>query len=142
MDGGHGHVVPRADGAKARCGGPAICGECARELALMNEALDREVGMHSTEPVPVELPQAGVTPRSQRRLGALYFTPELMATLSSSTVRIEANRLPDDAEVVGAYFSETRQAFAVVVCSASYEPVELGQEIPALESPRFIRIDG
>jgi hypothetical protein len=30
---GHGHVTPRPDGAKARCGGPALCHECARELA-------------------------------------------------------------------------------------------------------------
>lgn len=29
---GHGHVIPRADGAKARCGGPAICAVCALEL--------------------------------------------------------------------------------------------------------------
>lgn len=31
---GHGHVTPRPDGAKARCGGPALCGERARELAV------------------------------------------------------------------------------------------------------------
>lgn len=30
---GHGHVRPRPDGVKARCGGPAICSECALELA-------------------------------------------------------------------------------------------------------------
>jgi len=30
---GHGHVFPRADGIKARCGGPAICRECAHDLA-------------------------------------------------------------------------------------------------------------
>lgn len=30
---GHGHVRPRADGAKARCGGPAICPTCAAEAA-------------------------------------------------------------------------------------------------------------
>ena len=30
---GHGHVVPRPDGAKARCGGPALCSACAREKA-------------------------------------------------------------------------------------------------------------
>lgn len=30
---GHGHVRPRPDGPKARCGGPAICSECAREQA-------------------------------------------------------------------------------------------------------------
>ena len=30
---GHGHVIPNNDGSKARCGGPAICLECAAELA-------------------------------------------------------------------------------------------------------------
>ncbi len=33
VNGGHGHVTPRADGVRARCGGPALCGECAKELA-------------------------------------------------------------------------------------------------------------
>lgn len=28
---GHGHVWPRPDGVKARCGGPAMCTECARD---------------------------------------------------------------------------------------------------------------
>ena len=32
-DTGHGHVAPRKDGAKARCGGPAICSVCQRERA-------------------------------------------------------------------------------------------------------------
>ncbi len=31
---GHGHVRPRADGTKMRCGGPGPCIECSRELAL------------------------------------------------------------------------------------------------------------
>lgn len=30
---GHGHVRPRPDGARARCGGPAICSVCAKEAA-------------------------------------------------------------------------------------------------------------
>jgi hypothetical protein len=29
---GHGHVRPRPDGMKARCGGPRLCSVCAREL--------------------------------------------------------------------------------------------------------------
>lgn len=28
---GHGHVFPRSDGVKARCGGPPICAQCAWE---------------------------------------------------------------------------------------------------------------
>lgn len=32
---GHGHVVPNPNGVKARCGGPAICSVCARELASL-----------------------------------------------------------------------------------------------------------
>jgi hypothetical protein len=30
---GHGHVRPRPDGVRARCGGPGMCAECSRELA-------------------------------------------------------------------------------------------------------------
>ncbi len=30
---GHGWVNPNPDGAKARCGGPALCGQCAQEQA-------------------------------------------------------------------------------------------------------------
>lgn len=41
MDSRHGHVVPRPDGAKARCGGPAICAQCAREAA--QEAAAKEI---------------------------------------------------------------------------------------------------
>lgn len=29
---GHGHVWPRPDGVKARCGGPGICEECASDI--------------------------------------------------------------------------------------------------------------
>lgn len=31
METGHGHVRPRKDGERARCGGPAICADCAVE---------------------------------------------------------------------------------------------------------------
>lgn len=33
---GHGHVRPRADGVKARCGGPGLCSECRREAGAMS----------------------------------------------------------------------------------------------------------
>lgn len=28
---GHGHVLPRPDGMRARCGGPSLCKECQKE---------------------------------------------------------------------------------------------------------------
>lgn len=31
----HGHVIPRDDGHKARCGGPALCRECALEREVV-----------------------------------------------------------------------------------------------------------
>jgi hypothetical protein len=34
MNRGHGHVFPRADGLLSRCGGPAICSECAEEYRI------------------------------------------------------------------------------------------------------------
>ncbi len=34
---GHGHVIPRPDGVKVRCGGPAMCPVCAGELARKPE---------------------------------------------------------------------------------------------------------
>lgn len=37
-DCGHGHVHPRADGAKARCGGPSICSDCSRDQAAAAQA--------------------------------------------------------------------------------------------------------
>lgn len=32
---GHGHVWKRPDGTSAKCGGPAICRECAADKALL-----------------------------------------------------------------------------------------------------------
>ena len=37
---GHGHVRPRPDGVKARCGGPGICNECSREQAALNRGAE------------------------------------------------------------------------------------------------------
>lgn len=34
---GHGHVIKNQDGSKARCGGPAICAECAIELSSIKQ---------------------------------------------------------------------------------------------------------
>lgn len=35
---GHGHVWPRPDGVKMRCGGPAMCRECGADAAIVAAA--------------------------------------------------------------------------------------------------------
>lgn len=35
---GHGHVTPRADGVRTRCGGPGLCTVCMREAAALAQA--------------------------------------------------------------------------------------------------------
>lgn len=45
---GHGHVRPRPDGVRARCGGPAICAVCQREQARED---DRVRKMQGYEPL-------------------------------------------------------------------------------------------
>ena len=44
QDCGHGHVWPRADGVRARCGGP---GPCSRDAAAKRAALEPCVVRHS-----------------------------------------------------------------------------------------------
>lgn len=37
---GHGHVRPRLDGSRARCGGPRLCKECQQEAARTPDPWD------------------------------------------------------------------------------------------------------
>jgi hypothetical protein len=41
---GHGWVTPNPNGAKARCGGPAICSVCQREQAALADRVKQEPG--------------------------------------------------------------------------------------------------
>lgn len=34
---GHGWVVPRTDGIKARCGGPGVCLQCSRDEVKLHQ---------------------------------------------------------------------------------------------------------
>ena len=40
---GHGHVWTRPDGIRARCGGPRLCKECARDYAQKMRALGQSI---------------------------------------------------------------------------------------------------
>lgn len=48
---GHGHVFPRPDGVKARCGGPGFCTECSKDAAVRaHEVAHSSCGQHCTSP--------------------------------------------------------------------------------------------
>ncbi len=80
MSAAHGHVIPNPDGWKARCGGPALCSECAAELAqvLAEEAAvsiwrtGRKVGR-------TIYVQQGDAPSDSDPLIGVMDTPELAA---------------------------------------------------------------
>jgi hypothetical protein len=59
MIGPHGHVTPRPDGMKARCGGPAMCAQCAREKA----AKDAQDAATMRQEAPKPLPPKPAWPR-------------------------------------------------------------------------------
>lgn len=44
---GHGHVRPRADGARAKCGGPGACTTCNRETVA--NAIEKRRHVHGIE---------------------------------------------------------------------------------------------
>lgn len=48
---GHGHVIPNADGRRARCGGPSICSECAAELVRVSSNIQTHIDAKCTHHV-------------------------------------------------------------------------------------------
>jgi hypothetical protein len=76
---GHGHVVPRSDGVKARCGGPAMCGDCAKELARLQAAgeLQAEVARirDKTSSTCGERPRPPLPELSREEVGVLLDRP-------------------------------------------------------------------
>jgi hypothetical protein len=46
---GHGHVVPRADGMRARCGGPGMCVVCDQEQARKDRDSNRPGSVRRTK---------------------------------------------------------------------------------------------
>lgn len=48
---GHGHVFPRPDGVRARCGGPAICSMCAKDQAARLQSEQKPASLEPDDPV-------------------------------------------------------------------------------------------
>ncbi|PZX29452.1 hypothetical protein C7416_104457 [Cupriavidus phytorum] len=64
---GHGHVVPRPDGLKARCGGPGLCPVCQTEQRLdaefqemlRKQAASAQMGMDAAKKAGAEMYRLG-----------------------------------------------------------------------------------
>jgi hypothetical protein len=48
---GHGHVYRNPNGTRARCGGPLLCGPCARDLAQQCADIERARGQQTLVPL-------------------------------------------------------------------------------------------
>ncbi|WP_185833280.1 hypothetical protein [Pseudomonas aeruginosa] len=63
---GHGHVFPRADGVKMRCGGPGLCSECTADASRARAALAQP------SPAPeLERPEVAEVAFVLRNIGAM-----------------------------------------------------------------------
>ncbi|EML5398589.1 hypothetical protein RI828_001259 [Pseudomonas aeruginosa] len=63
---GHGHVLPRADGVKMRCGGPGLCSECTADASRARAALAQP------SPAPeLERPEVAEVAFVLRNIGAM-----------------------------------------------------------------------
>lgn len=62
---GHGHVFPRADGVKMRCGGPGLCSECAADAYRARAAL-AQPSPAQTQPSPAPTLRAAIDVANDR----------------------------------------------------------------------------
>jgi hypothetical protein len=63
---GHGHVYPRPDGVKARCGGPGICAACALDAERKRQEDSRTCARCSTRNTIVQHGDGAICPFSKR----------------------------------------------------------------------------
>lgn len=83
---GHGHVVKNARGLKARCGGPALCRKCARELADVIAQRAHRLGEHLIWCIydhPTDYPHSFVV-RPWREGGQPYLAALLASDLAEA----------------------------------------------------------
>lgn len=89
MNTGHGHVFPRPDGFKARCGGPGLCPECANDSMRQRNGATARKRIEETEAVSdpdVYWPMVIYCLRVDRvmaELRHLYTPPEAIRWLAS-----------------------------------------------------------
>jgi hypothetical protein len=77
-------------------------------------------------------------PRRLRRVG---FTPAVLCALCSGIYRVEADPLPEDVEIRGAYYDSDLDTICLVVESNSFDLIDPGCRIPFHTSPKITKLE-
>ena len=85
---GHGHVFPRPDGVKARCGGPAICPECAHDCEQLH-ILAAQRAVAPTEAAGCPNSAAPASTLSKRELIALVVVHALLSDTARTGTMVD-----------------------------------------------------
>lgn len=78
---GHGHVNPRDDGLKARCGGPSICPYCAGELSEKVSASAQVLSRETMDAIQNEAVRAHLKHQEFSMLSPRYSAGDRLAIL-------------------------------------------------------------
>ena len=70
----------------------------------------------------------------ERRYKRLYVDHSALIGILNGVVEVADFVLPDDARVVHVYTDLMRHGFAVIVESATYDPVPAGEEVPQVHA--------
>jgi hypothetical protein len=104
---GHGHVWPRPDGVRARCGGPAICKDCA-----FDEGSKRMTANIDASGIPVPTP-AQINDRAND-VGAVYILISRRGMYREMSV-MNPDLVRDDPKALEAVLSQITANLAMVV---------------------------
>ena len=111
----HGHVTPRDDGAKARCGGPAICGDCALEYARLH---------YKADPAPPEPQYPKISDRPVDQMSLSMMVSELNQLHSLSDAIYEVRSKAVESEHWGPYRGDSWDHPAVLRYGALLKAVD------------------
>ncbi len=148
---GHGHVLPRADGVKMRCGGPGLCSECTADASRARAALAQPSAAQAEQHWPkLEKPaqvggvrfSAGVSSRlvveAAQRLYEFESTPEQEA---ERIERLQAFR-EQCFEPLGAEFSKVlSDNLPELLSTAQAEQAEAERPIVSFEKYMQVMYD-
>lgn len=95
---GHGHVLPRTDGTKMRCGGPSVCKRCATDKGLLEAA-------HSSKSADTQRSEAS-HPSTQRLIEAA----ERVVAAKDTMERVRHLDPVDDVTAVAAARAEASES--------------------------------